>query len=88
MFCVYQFLEQVNDNFEGGIGKGDNMVPTSRSFRPGRPVHDATMLTHLKEIKSGLLFPHNNRFSVRAIRFSLAVLTVRWDFCPVNRETN
>ena len=53
----YQYLEHVNDNVEGGIGDEHNMVPTSQSFRPWRPVHDVTMLDHLKKTKSALLFP-------------------------------
>ena len=57
MFYVYQYLEHVNDNVEGGIGDEHNMVPTSQSFRPWRPVHDVTMLDHLKKTKSALLFP-------------------------------
>ena len=74
MFNVYQYPEHINDNVEGGIGDKHNMVPTSQSFCPGRPVHDVTILDHLKKTKSALLFPYNNRFSLKAISF-LAVLT-------------
>ena len=69
MFYVYQYLEHVNDNVEGGISDEHNMVPTSQSFRPWRPVHDVTMLDHLKKTKSAQLFPQNHRFSLKTISF-------------------
>ena len=79
MFYVYQYLEHVNDNVEGGIGDEHNMVPTSQSFRPWRPVHDVTMLDHLKKTKSALPF-----FTIIDIvsepSVFLAVLAVSWDF--------
>ena len=42
-------LKDIDDNVEGGIGDEHNMVPTSQSFRPWRPVRDVTMLDHLKK---------------------------------------
>ena len=50
MFYLYQYLEHVNDNVEGGIGDEHDVVPAGESFGPRRPLDDVPVLNHLREI--------------------------------------